>query len=114
MCGVQPLCTALHFAAALSHLSPRAHHFFTLPDRPQLAFSRSAGRLRRYTATPKAQLQKLEGAFCAAVEAHIPKSGEGMTFASAWLATDNIVVHLLHKCVGGARRASDDAIRAAF
>lgn len=31
------------------------------------------------------------------MDAHSPAGGVGLTFASAWLATDNIVVHLLHK-----------------
>jgi sulfate adenylyltransferase len=44
-----------------------------------------------------ARLKSLEEGFVAAVAAHAPKSGAGLTFATAWLATDNIVVHLLHK-----------------
>jgi len=44
-----------------------------------------------------ARLRDLEGAFRSVVEARLPASGAGVTFASAWLATDNIVVHLLRK-----------------
>ena len=54
---------------------------------------------RRFTraASSVARLRALEGGFRSTIEAHLPKSGKGVTFASAWLATDNIVVHLLRK-----------------
>ncbi len=43
------------------------------------------------------RLRSLEDGFRSTIESHIPASGKGVTFASAWLATDNIVVHLLRK-----------------
>lgn len=53
-------------------------------------------RMARLMAT-QPRLRTLEDSFRGAVERHLPKDGKGVVFASAWLATDNIVVHLLHK-----------------
>ena len=36
-------------------------------------------------------------AFCKDVDTHLPKDGARVAFASAWLATDNVFVALLHK-----------------
>lgn len=39
----------------------------------------------------------MEDSFRFAIDRHLPKDGKGVVFATAWLATDNIIVHLLHK-----------------
>ena len=48
-----------------------------------------------------ARRAQLVSSFLKAVEANVPKDGKGTTFATAWLATDNIIVHLMHKHVRG-------------
>lgn len=40
---------------------------------------------------------KLEDNFRFAVDKYLPQNGKGVVFATAWLATDNIIVHLLRK-----------------
>lgn len=48
-------------------------------------------------ASGPARLQALEDHFRKAIETHVPADGKGSVFATAWLATDNIFVHLLAK-----------------
>jgi len=44
-----------------------------------------------------AALPELEEKFKADVKKHLPADGKGVAFATAWLATDNVFVALLHK-----------------
>jgi hypothetical protein len=46
-----------------------------------------------------ARRELLVDSFRRAVDNHIRGDGKGAVFATAWLATDNIIVHLLHKHV---------------
>ena len=70
-----------------------------LPPPPPavLALSRQHAQRSARGLSTQARLRTLEDAFCSAVSKHLPASGQGVVFASAWLATDNTVVHLLHK-----------------
>ena len=56
-----------------------------------------AAKARLFSAFPSAQLTALEDAFRRDVEAHLPRDGKGVVFASAWLVSDNVIVALLHK-----------------
>jgi hypothetical protein len=75
-----------------------------LKMRRALSLTAAAAPLARRASTAAAssapRLQKLDDAFRTDVERHLlPKfaSGKGVVFASAFLATDNIIVHLLHR-----------------
>merc|ERR1719287_237146 len=52
-------------------------------------------KIRGFATSP--ELQKKVDGFKKAVETHLPKDGKNVVFATAWLATDNVFVALMHK-----------------
>lgn len=65
-----------------------------------LSTTPAASRRFLSTAPSVVRLRSLEDGFRRAIDAHVVQThptGAKVVFASAWLATDNIVVHLLHK-----------------
>ena len=59
------------------------------------ASSASTSASAAAAAAPSARARALEDSFCRAVEQHLPADGHGVVFATAWLASDNTIVHLL-------------------